>query len=896
MAVTLSITCLSCLCAAPEKQIHRNGFEGRQPYWVRGSADAPFRVTVHEITDLTAHAGQSSEHIELAAERGTSIYYVYPTPKAPIDEELIISLWLKSNRPGLQLSARVVLPHQGSTTNLEDRLTTILRGDQYQAVGRWQRLELRNPIKLAKEQQQLMRAELKGDVDFREAYIDRLLLNLYSGPGRTEVWIDDLEIGPVLEESPRQPTARPDAREPESEAAMAPPHAARPSVPEVKQDRLVVADKPFFMRGIRHSDTPLSVLRDAGFNTVWFDTRTPPSILEEAVNLGFWLVPSLPSTANGSEPGSPPAQLAARFGSGDSVLFWDLGGGLVEERRDDVQALAEQLHSADPQRALGGDIWDGFRAYSRTLDLVGTHRWPLLTSLELSQYHDWLQQRRALTRTRGYFWTWIQTQLPDWYTTLVYNRPAAAGFTEPVGPQPEQLRLLTYTALAAGCRGLGFWSDRFLADSHQGRDRLLMLALLNLELQMLEPMLVTAEPPAWVKTSIPEVKAAVMRTDRGVLVLPIWFGKGSQFVPGQLATPKLTVVVPEVPIGTQAWEISPAQVRSLQSQRVAGGTELTIPEFGLTAAVLFTGDNGPSGMVVRLQDQVRRMRKLAAQWSHDLAEVELDKVVKIESQLEAAGHNLPDGQKLLNDCRARLRSSVEHWSNGDYTQACREAERSMRPLRILMRAHWDEATHSLDSPVASPYAVSFYTLPAHWRYMTLFTETTAPNLLAGGGFEENETGQNGWLVQQSRLDSVDFTARPVKQEPKEGKQCLLLEIKSQGEGPPPKALERAFLAVRSPTLRIQPGTPVRISAWIRIPQAITASVDGALFYDSVGGEPLAIRLSEPTGWKKLTLYRTVPQSGMLYVTLAHTGLGKVFFDDVRIEAMPQPGNIQAVAR
>ena len=55
-------------------------------------------------------------------------------------------------------------------------------------------------------------------------------------------------------------------------------------------------------------------------------------------------------------------------------------------------------------------------------------------------------------------------------------------FDEPIGPQPEQIRLLTYLALAAGCKGLGFWSDRFLADSHQGRDRLLALALLNQEL------------------------------------------------------------------------------------------------------------------------------------------------------------------------------------------------------------------------------------------------------------------------------------------------------------------------------------------------------------------------------------------------------------------------------
>ena len=37
--------------------------------------------------------------------------------------------------------------------------------------------------------------------------------------------------------------------------------------------------------------------------------------------------------------------------------------------------------------------------------------------------------------------------------------------TEPIGPQPEQIRLLTYLGLAAGCRGLAFSSDRFLEDN-----------------------------------------------------------------------------------------------------------------------------------------------------------------------------------------------------------------------------------------------------------------------------------------------------------------------------------------------------------------------------------------------------------------------------------------------
>ncbi len=747
-------------------------------------------------------------------------------------------------------------------------------------------MKLRHPVKLAKEQQQLMRAELRRDVDFTDAYIDRLMLNVYGGPGRTDIWIDDLEIGPVLETAPFQTTSRPSGTTDKGAAVIKPAAPrSRASMVELRQDRLFVNGKRFFMRGIRHSDTPLEALCEAGFNTLWFDRDASATVLDEAVNRGFWIVRSLNTDGHTPSAGDLSSEVT-RFANSDATLFWDLGQGLVSEQQEAISRAAEAIHTSDPQRPVGADVWDGFGSYSRSLEVLGTHRWPLMTTLELPQYREWLEERRLLVCPGTYTWTWVQTHLPDWFTTLVYEKPASAGFQEPVGPQPEQIRLLAYAALAAGCRGIAFWSDRFLADSHQGRDRLLNLALLNMELQMLEPLLVTApDPPRLVDTSIAEVKAAVFRTEHGTLVLPIWLGKGVQFVPGQSATVRLTIVVPEVPAATQAWEISPVEVKSLPVDRVIGGTRVTFTEFGLTDAVVFTSDNNPTGIIVRFQEQLRRMRKLAAQWQHDLAEVELEKVASVESQLEADGHTLPDGKKLMQEARSRLAASVAHWNNGDYRQTYQEAERCLRPLRILMRAQWEMALRNLDSPVSSPYAVSFFTLPRHWRFMRQLDQVSAgPNVLVGGDFEGSASQlPASWSIQQTKLDPVDFTARIVQDEPKQGRQCLMLEIEPKNSVVPPQALERTFLACQSASVKLPPGSLVQISGWVRVPKPIKASPDGALLYDSAGGEPLAVRLVGPLNWKRFTLYRKVPESGVVSVTLALTGLGKVYFDDIRIE-------------
>jgi hypothetical protein len=881
---------------AQAQQIHRNGFEGREPVWIKGPADSNFQETLHETTDLTARTGQRCEHLQLNADPGSFIYYLYPTQRAPLSEDLSVRVWVRSTRPGLQLLGRLVLPLEHNPQKPTEPLTTLLRGDQYQNVGRWQPLELRQPVKIAIEQRQMLRLDMKRDVNFSGAYIDCLYLNVYGGPGKTELWIDDLEIGPVADavaetSSPSNSgistpgtSPGPATRPGDSGSAAG---SRRPSVVEMNQDHLMVSGRRFLLRGIRYSDTPLSALRDAGFNTVWFDSATPPKLVDQAADLGFWVVPAL----NVARQGAPPVTAEAltkeisKFLMNDAVLCWDLGGGLEVEAKDAVNKAARTIRSLDPQRPIAADVWDGFADYSLNLDLMGVHRWPLLTTLELSDYREWLDQRRRLARPGAFMWTWVQTHLPDWFTQMAYHRPSTAGFDEPIGPEPEQIRLLTYIALSAGYRGLGFWSDRFLADSHQGRDRLLTLALLNQELLLLEPLLTSAKEPIWRGTSNPEVKAAIFHTDRGVLVLPIWMGQGAQFVPGQSTAPKLTIVVPETPLGTQPWQITPAEVRSLEQERVVGGTKVTIPEFSLTTAILFTADNSPTGVLVYFQDRVRHQREIAAQWAKDLAQVELAKVTKINEQLEAAGHPLTDGAELIQKARSYFDRCLQAWENHDYRKAYQDADRVLRPLRILMREHWKKAIEGLSTPVASPYAVSFYTLPIHWRFMDqVHRATFANNVLLGGDFELGpESVPHAWSPQETTLDKVVLESRRVMDQPKEGRRCLMLKITPQNFEAAPQVLERTFLAINTPAVRLTPGTLVQISAWVRIPAPIKASPDGALFYDSAGGEPLGVRLTGTTGWRKFTLYRRVPDSGLIFATLALTGIGTVYFDDIRIE-------------
>src|SRR5262249_26524516 len=149
--------------------------------------------------------------------------------------------------------------------------------DPYQST-RWKIVTLPQPVKRLREQQQLLTHRLGRPVVTTGAYIDQLVLNVYDGPGVTEVWIDDLEVGPAEDTRPAlpEPISRPGPQ-------PTPPLPRRNAEVQLKSNQLFVTGKRFLLKGIRYTGAPpLRTLRDAGINTVWLDESTTPGLVEEA--------------------------------------------------------------------------------------------------------------------------------------------------------------------------------------------------------------------------------------------------------------------------------------------------------------------------------------------------------------------------------------------------------------------------------------------------------------------------------------------------------------------------------------------------------------------------------------------------------------------------------------
>lgn len=942
------------LVPASAQQIHRHGFGGKQTALARGDANVRTEEKEHDISTNAFKSQPSSEHIQLNSEAGTGdtafIHYSYDTPPAPVSALLSASVWVKATKPGSQLRARVVFPKEQDPARPEAFLTMLIVGKSYEKARAWEKLTLEDVPALVGKHLPALQAKIGRNVNTADAYLDKLILNVYSGPGTVDVWVDDLDIGPVKEVKPEPGAPGVPAKNTKNDPAIA-------RVRQVQQrgGQLLVENKPYFFRAIRHTGTPLHVLRAAGFDSLWLSHDAAPEVIEEANREGWFVIPSAPRhefAANGAPAnGAAFDQFRTKFANSD-VLFWDLGGGLTDEQQRSIYKTVSDVRAGDRKRPIGGDLWDGFGSYSQFLDIVGAHRWPLFTSLELTRYRDWLTQRRELTNGRPVFWTWVQNHVPEWYVSL-NKLEAKPQFEVPVGPHPEQVRQLAYLSLACGARGLGFWSDRSLADTQQGRDRLQGMALLNAELDLISPVLLSAgaigDRPVWLDTSHKHVKAALITGQKGTLLIPIWLGPGDQYVPAQGAVNGLKITVPTIPEGHDPWLITPAGPECLRHRtvRTSKGTELTLDEFDLAAPIVFTDDQGTSGLVVWWQDHARRYSRLAARWSLDLAAAEYEKVRIVHMKLTEMGRTVRGADRLFEETQRYYTEAQKHFANEQFEKAYREATRALRPMRIVMRDHWNQAIEGLDAPTSSPYAVSYFSLPQHWELAReVQSSRPRPTILPLGNFEvanglppEGVTIDKlpGWGARTGSLEAdrvavaaglvptagledpkrprqypkppktLFSSSRPVSAPdegytdpaPELGRAALKLEVRrvvqKDANGKPlpgDNVLERTFLAVDSPVVKVQPGSLVRVSCWIKVPQDVGGgtiqgdAAGGVLFYDDAGGEPLSIRtLSTEGRWKQYHLYRRVPASGQISVTLALTGSGIAYFDDLRIEPL-----------
>jgi hypothetical protein len=241
---------------------------------------------------------------------------------------------------------------------------------------------------------------------------------------------------------------------------------------------------------------------------------------------------------------------------------------------------------------------------------------------------------------------------------------------------------------------------------------------------------------------------------------------------------------------------------------------------------------------------------------------------------------LDEAKKDLQVCDGQLHS-------GNAPEAVKNAQRATRSLRLIERAYWDIAQKGLASPVTSPAAVSFDTLPYHWRLVDrLKAQRFAPSQIAGGDFEDiNTMMRSGWQYIQHSSPSMTTAVDLAPDAARSGRLGLRMAAEAIDPKHPPAVVESPPVLFTSPPIPVEAGQIVCVSGWAKVAAPIRGSTDGLLIVDSFGGEALADRIDKTDGWRQFALYRAAPQSGNFGVTFALSGLGEACLDDVYIQVL-----------
>lgn len=872
-----------------------DGFDGAGPAaatWRIAESDASPRLVLQERATESPHEGTACERLVLEASHGTILRLEYPIGPAAVIDELRGGLWVRSPRPDVRLAVRVRLPGYVSHTTGQP-IETLLVGDRTSAVDRWEHLEFdRLPAALA-SQLPALRLQHGPDGDLTGAVATHLVLDIYRGPGRYEVEIDDLRVHGSVPPTGR---AAPSAARAVVDGAVRPAAAAAALPPDppagLARGVLEVNGLPFFPRSIEHQGEPLATLARLGFNCVQLPVPATAEFLAEARRADLWVIcppPPIPDVDVRDLDALPALR------NWDRVLMWDLGRGLSTGDLEQVAEQGRRVRACDLRagRPLIAAADAGLRDLSRHVDLLVARRTVLGTSLEFVDYVQWLRQRPLLARPGTPFLASLATEI-DPRATAQASAIGGVG-ARSLMIDPESLIMAAQATVAAGARGILFTSSsRLDGDDPVSRRRAAAVQAMNLRMRLLEPWGAAGRFAANAVTSDPEVQAHVVEAARARVVLA-WRGvQGAQIAARRYGggdLPKeeapLTLLVPGVPEAHQAWELAPGGLRPLRQRRVTGGVSVTLDSFLASTAVLFSGEAAITG---HMQERVREIMPLELESSRTLAALGLADTADLLGRLPAAAFSGPPpvaAAQMLSAANA-LAAEGESLITGNPSAAIDRFRRAAAISGQFQRRIWENGVRADGSMVASPLAASAATSSEQWAFVaSRSTAVPGPELLAGGGMERiDELAANGWRHFAHPAAGVSTRVEITPLRPASGRGALRLVVEPEDRAAPPAAIETPPVWVSTPPIPVPTGKFVEITARVRVAEPVTASVDGLLVFDSLGGPALAERVGPTADWRRLVLHRiATADAEPLVVTFALSGLGTADVDDVSVRVL-----------
>jgi hypothetical protein len=761
-------------------------------------------------------------------------------------------------------------------------MTTIVRGATYDRPTRWQQIVLNELPKRLAAQVRVMRSAPGASIDPRGAYIDAAVLLVPGDPNGVEVLTDELVVEGVARRAhdnvqlaifPDAADARP------AQAITSADTNSKPSPVRLQGATLLVDGRPFLPRIIQWQGEPLQFLAERGFNVVQLERTPTPQQIADAARHALWFIgaPPRPDTLACDGLGEP----------ANRVIAWQLEDESLEIDPKYAARWADLVRQRDPLAGRPVMIApeSNWSAASKSADIL-LARHTRNVSADAREFDQWLSGRMPTARYGAPLWASFATQFD---ATVGRQAAALTGVAQaPPSVDARRLESLVLIACTRAVRGFVFASHSPLDESDAvTRHRAATLELINRRLQLLEPWLSAGKITGRVTSSDAGWSGVVLHVDRARLLIPIADG-----TPSHTAARSTTMspaqesvfVVPGVPDSCQVFALSPAALRTLPTQRIAGGTRVAVRP----ADDLFVLMSEDPQVLQSLRQRIAREGLQFVRLERDRALLQAMNLADQARRLQQMGRNGDAADQTSANARSQL-------GEVDKLLASARVEQANRLLNSLNQTFdqgiGDERAEALAANLHSnPLALSDWQLADFAALQSsLASLRGSDNLLYGGDFEDlDQMSQFGWRHFRSPQASTDTRADLSPFEPKHGRFCLELRASCPASGAASTALGTAPLWIQSPPIPVTAGQLLEITGWVRIDEPLLDSDQGLQIIDSLGGPQLALAIRHTDGWQPFQMIRAAPESGELRLTIALSGIGTARLDAMMVRALQSP--------
>jgi hypothetical protein len=855
-----------------------DSFEGDPPRWSLVESDCEARLLEHEISLLMPRSGRACEMFEVSCVSGSSAIMAYPIEPCAVLDEFQPALWVRCASGQIRFGVRVVFPNAVHPVS-QSRLTTVLWGDAYSQPGSWQRLQVQRIAEMLQLETIALRKQFDQPLDLEHPYIDSVALNVYTGPGRYRVQVDDLDLTGMIPLTAFGVRLNPNWRQSWRWR-------------EIVESRFESTHStPIW---IQHRGEPPAWLASLGFSGVLL-SEVPSNLQLKSIHDAEMVAISPP----------PEHLVEVDQQHQGAIAGWMVG---VAMNRDQAEVAKKRIHQAERlpdslKRPTIGEPLEQFWQYSRLINHTIVPSPDPVSAGQLSAKRNWLKATIEEVRLRGDGWASIQaTMNPAIDSQIRTAVERIQGSTEEsygessTPTDPIGVRREVVAALMAGARGVVYRTQEPLTDpiNFQGpQDRALQAAMrwTNQEIELWSPWISTGQilPPPQLNRE--DFWATRWRVKDADLILVQNRSPDSQWCMPATRIAPLTVSIRDSRDTAPVIRLTEGRLETMPVQLAEGSRQWQLDQPNPVEFFVVTGN---PQVLAYLR---RKLGQAATDNASDQLEI-ASYCLQLSADLIAArfggGDALSESeedQRILLAQQQRLMAIQRRLDGGwlalqsqQPVQATGHALVVIDQAQQIMHEAFTVATGNLATPQGSPFVLS----PGALRYHWLVAQACArgqwqPLTIPGGQLTDlPQMLASGWTQQRRLADQFDWRVELIPS-PQGGAGQLRMAAYSNISRQPsvpssnptakswasqeiPGGYEGASLRVRSAGVPVRRGQFIRVTATATIRHCDQNPAAGLLVYDNQAGPSLGQLVRGQAGQQvAVELYRFSVEDGQFRV-------------------------------